>query len=50
MKYQINSQKQIEVKVIKEGRTKTKIRILEDYKPLQKGDEIRVLNRKLLYS
>ena len=47
MKLQVNSMKDIEVELLKEGRSKSKVRILEDYSPYCKGDEIRVLNSKL---
>jgi len=45
----VNSQKTLNVELIKEGRTKTKIKILEDYPPLKRGMEIRVLNNKILH-
>jgi hypothetical protein len=41
--------KTLQAEMLKEGRTKSKIRILEDYPPLKKGTEIRVLNNKILY-
>lgn len=47
MTYQVNSMTKIPVRLIKWGRNKSKIRILEDYTPYKAGDEIRVLNSKL---
>lgn len=40
--------KDLTVELIKQGRTKSKIKILEDYPPHIAGEELRVLNKRLL--
>lgn len=48
VKYRVNAMKDLIVELIKQGRTKSKIKILEDYPPHIAGEELRVLNKRLL--
>ena len=47
MYYRINSMKIIEVEIIKKGKSKSKVKLLEEYPPHVLGEEIRVMNKRL---